>query len=143
MKFNSPVLLNLLGNIFLYCPAVAAIQRINIESIYCISLLLSQYRFSNAFIILEFGVLQLRHRIVAKRVIFHHHILTRGNHELIKKVYLKQQENSLMGDWFQTLSFSFSFIGEEIDDQKVSNLSKYQYRIYIPRKIKKPYFSIY
>ena len=27
LKLNSPVLLNLLGNIFLYCPAVGAIQR--------------------------------------------------------------------------------------------------------------------
>ena len=29
LKFNSPVLLNLLGNIFPYCPAVGAIRRVN------------------------------------------------------------------------------------------------------------------
>ena len=33
MKFTSPLLLNLLGNIFPYCPAVEAIRRINSSSI--------------------------------------------------------------------------------------------------------------
>ena len=33
LKFNSPVLLNLLGNIFPYCPAVGAIRRINSSNI--------------------------------------------------------------------------------------------------------------
>ena len=98
---------------------------------------------STAFIILEFGVLQLRHRIMARRMMFHHHILTRGNHELIKKVYLKQKEDSLRGDWFQTLQKDFSFIGEELDDQKVSSMSKYQYKIYIQKKIEKASFQYY
>ena len=33
LKFFSPVLLNLQGNMFLYCPAVKAIQKINSSSI--------------------------------------------------------------------------------------------------------------
>ena len=33
LKFKSPVLLNLLGNIFRYCPAVGAVQRINPSNI--------------------------------------------------------------------------------------------------------------
>ena len=33
LKFTSPVMLNLLGNIFPYCPAVESIQRINSSSI--------------------------------------------------------------------------------------------------------------
>ena len=33
LKFNPPVLLNLLGNIFPHCPAVRAIQRINYSNI--------------------------------------------------------------------------------------------------------------
>ena len=33
LKFNSPALLNLLGNIFPYCPAVGAIRRINSSNI--------------------------------------------------------------------------------------------------------------
>ena len=37
MKFNSPILLNLLDNIFPYCPALGAIRRINFSNIdlYC------------------------------------------------------------------------------------------------------------
>ena len=33
LKFNSPVMLNLMGNIFPYCPAVGAIWRINSSNI--------------------------------------------------------------------------------------------------------------
>ena len=33
LKFNSPVLLNLMGNIFPYCPAVGAIRRIKSSNI--------------------------------------------------------------------------------------------------------------
>ena len=33
LKFNSSVLLNLMGNMFLYCPADEAIRRINSSSI--------------------------------------------------------------------------------------------------------------
>ena len=90
------------------------------------SLVQGHSKCSTAFIILEFGVLQLRHRIVARRMMLHHHNLTRGDHELIKKVDLKQKEDSIRGDWFQTLQNNFSFIGEEIYDQKVLNMSKYQ-----------------
>ena len=60
---------------------------------------------------------------------------------LKKKVYLKQKEDSLRGDWFQTLQKDFSFIGEKLDDQKVSSMSKYQYKIYIQKKIEKASFQ--
>ena len=66
LKFNCPVLLDLLGNIFPYCPAVGAVQKINSSSIdlpgrsvlrppdfpraqaifHCISLLSSNYRYN-------------------------------------------------------------------------------------------------
>ena len=73
---------------------------------------------STAFIILEFGVLQLRHRIMFRRMMFHQHLLTRNNQELIKKVYLKQKEASIKGDWFRSLQNDFTFIGDEMDDQR-------------------------
>ena len=40
---------------------------------------------SKAFILMEFGVLKIRHRITIRRLMFHHHIVTRDSKELIKK----------------------------------------------------------
>ena len=47
---------------------------------------------------------------------FHYHLITRDSKELIFKVYTKQKEDSLRGDWYQTLMKDFEFIGEEMDD---------------------------
>ena len=56
-----------------------------------------------AFVLLEFGVLKVRHLSMIRRFMYHHHLVTRPNHELINKVYLKQKEDSLKGDWFRSL----------------------------------------
>ena len=36
-----------------------------------------------AFVFLEFGVLKVRHLIMIRRLMYHHHLATRPNHELI------------------------------------------------------------
>ena len=46
---------------------------------------------SKVFYYLEFGVINLRHIIMSRRLMFHHHILTREDNETIKKVYGKQK----------------------------------------------------
>ena len=98
---------------------------------------------SRAFVILEFGVLKVRHLIMVRRLMYHHHLVTRPNHELIKKVYLKQKEDSLKGDWFRSLKEDFSFIGEEINDDLICSIPKYEYRKLIKQKIRKPAFVDY
>ena len=44
---------------------------------------------SKAFYYLEFGALMIKHIIMIKRLMYHHHILSRDDCEMIKKVYLK------------------------------------------------------
>ena len=80
------------------------------------SLVKGHSKCSVAFVTLEFGLLLLRHRIMIRRLMYHHHILSRNNEELIKKVYLRQKEDSLKGDWIRTLQGDFNFIGENLDD---------------------------
>ena len=89
---------------------------------------------SKAFILMEFGVLKIGHRITIRRLMFHHHIVTRDSKELIKKIYLKQKENCLKGDWYQTLEQDFQFIGVEIDDEQIGKIPKSEYRKYIKKK---------
>ena len=70
-----------------------------------------------------------------RRLMFHHHLVSRTNNEFVKEVYLKQKEISLKGDWFRTLQEYFIFIDEEIDDEKIVSFLKEQYRSYIKEKV--------
>ena len=58
---------------------------------------------------------------------YHHHILTRDNSETIEKIYLKQNENYVKGDWFQLLLKDYDFIERDMNEKKVSEMSKDSY----------------
>ena len=98
---------------------------------------------SRAFVLLEFGVQKVRHIIMIRRLMYHHHLVTRPNDELIKKVYLKQKEDSLKGDWFRSLKEDFIFIGEEMNDDLIRSIPKDQYRKLIKQKVQKAAFGDY
>jgi hypothetical protein len=74
---------------------------------------------------------------------YHYHLVTRIDSELNKKVYIKQKESSIKGDWFRTLQDVFNFIGEEINDDQIASFSKPQYKIYIQDKVKIAAFHAY
>ena len=73
----------------------------------------------------------------------HHHILTREDCETIKKVYIKQKESHLKGDWYRMLISDFEFIEEDIDEDFIKNTPKEDYREYINIKIKEGAFKNY
>ena len=72
---------------------------------------------------------------------FHQHILSRADHELIKKVYLKQKESPLKGDWYQMLIKDFKFIEEDLNDDKVNTTEKEEYRKIVKEKVKTSAFK--
>ena len=98
---------------------------------------------SRAFLLLEFGVLKVRHLIMIRRLMYHHYLVTRPNHELIKKVYLKQKEDNLKGDWYRSLKEDFSFIGEEIHDDLINLIPKNEYKKLFKQKVQKAAFEDY
>ena len=81
-------------------------------------------RCSKVFYYLEFGVISLRHLIMSRRLMYHHHILTRENHETIKKVFMKQKESHLKGDWYRMVLSNFDFIEEEIYEEVIKKYPK-------------------
>jgi hypothetical protein len=89
---------------------------------------------------LEYGTLMLRHMLMINRIMYHHHILTRGEEETIKKIYYKQKEDPLKGDWYGLLKKDFEFIGEEIDDRKIASIPKSEYRVRIRRLVENAAF---
>ena len=74
---------------------------------------------------------------------FHHRIITRGNHELRKKVYMKQKEIHTKGDWFRMMLKDFEFIGDEMNEEIIRNTPKEEYRKNINAKIKAAAFIYY
>ena len=91
---------------------------------------------SKVFYYLEFGVVSFRHLIMSRRLMFHHHILTREDNETIKKVYFKQKESHIKGDRYQMLISDFEFIEEEINEDYIISIPKEDYRKMISQKIK-------
>ena len=92
---------------------------------------------------LEFVTLMIRHVVMIKRLIYHHHIITRDDSELIKKVYMKQKENPLKGDWVQLIQRDFEFIEEDWNDFHIRSIPKDIYIKNIKEKVQKAAFKNY
>jgi hypothetical protein len=96
-----------------------------------------------AFYYLEYGTLMVRHKVMIKRLMFHHHILSREDNELVKKVYNKQKEHTTKGDWIETLREDFEFIGVIMDENLIKCTPKYQYKKFINTKVRDAAFRSY
>ena len=75
----------------------------------------------------------LRHIVRMKRIMYHHHILSRNSNETIMKICMKQNEDTLGGDWYSLLIEDLKFIGIEINEEEIQKTSKVEYK----KKIKK------
>ena len=72
---------------------------------------------------------------------YHRHILTRDKSEMIRKVYMKQTENSCKGDWISLVRNDFSFIEDEINDEWILKTGKDEYYKYIKEQVKNAAFK--
>ena len=67
---------------------------------------------------LETATWKLRHHLSYRRIMFHHHILTRDKNETIHKIYNKQKEETLKGDWLNSINSDFDFLKMKIDENR-------------------------
>ena len=49
---------------------------------------------------LETGIIKLRHKLIYLRLMFQHNKLSRNEDETINKIYRKQKEGCVKGDWY-------------------------------------------
>ena len=68
---------------------------------------------------METGTMKLRHILTYLRLLYHHHILTRDENETINKIYQKQKNDNVKGDWFRLLMRDFDFIGIEMNESEI------------------------
>ena len=98
---------------------------------------------TTVFYYLEFGLLMFRHIIMMKRLSYHHHIITRDDNELIRKVYQKQKDTPLIGDWVKLIEKDYAFIGEDWNDDVLKNMPKEAFTKLVKEKVRNAAFSSY
>ena len=92
---------------------------------------------------LETGTLKLRHILMKHRLLYHHHIITREDTETIKKIYYKQKEAQIKGDWLELVKKDFLFLGIEMNESEIKLTNKLEYKKKIKRLLYKAAFSEY
>ena len=85
----------------------------------------------------------VKHIVMIRRLMYHHHILSREDSEIIKKIYLKQKENACKGDWINLIKKDFGFLGENIQDEVITHTPKDIYRKWVKTKVKNAAFKEY
>ena len=72
---------------------------------------------------------------------FHHEILSRDENETIRKIYFKQKEDKVKGDWITLLEEDFRFIGIEMKEEEISSIPKSDYKDKIKALIRNAAFG--
>ena len=71
----------------------------------------------------------------------HHHSVNQNDEETVKKVYNKQKEEAVKGDWIKLIENDFLFIGKEMDEVKIKQTSKSVYKNLIKMEVKRAAFE--
>ena len=90
---------------------------------------------------LETGTWKLRHHLTYHRLLYHHHILTRGDDEKIKKIYFKQKEDCVKGDWYKLIEADFKVLEIELNEDEIFSTPKNEYKVKIKDLITKAAFK--
>ena len=100
-------------------------------------------RCASEFNHLETGTWKLRHHLSYLRLLYHHHILTRDKEETIRKIYTKQKEDPIKGDWYKLLQEDFKLININMDENKICETPKSIYKKEIKALINKAAFKYF
>ena len=95
------------------------------------------------FLHLETGTLKIKHTLVIKRLMYLKHILSVDDEETIKKVYEKQKEKAVKGDWYKLVQSDFKFIGEDFDENSLKMKTKSEFKMWVNVKVRKAAFALY
>ena len=107
----------------------SGIQRLEqVDSALLRSLVNCHSKTANILYHLETGTLKLRHLLIKNMLLYRHHIVTRDENETIKKIYNKQKEDPLKGDWYKLVEKDFSFLGIELKEDDIKLYTKVEYR---------------
>ena len=78
-----------------------------------------------------------------KRLSYYHHIITRDDNELIRKVYQKKKDAPLLGDWVKLTEKDYAFIREDWNDNFFLNMPKKVFIKLVNEMVQNAAFSSY
>ena len=87
------------------------------------------------FLFLETGSLSISQIISSRRMNYLHEILTRADHELIKRVYVAQKESPSHGDFVNLVKSDFDYICYSPNEEQISQMSREQFKSLIHKKL--------
>ena len=73
---------------------------------------------------IETGSIPIKFIIKQRRLSYLHHILTRKDTELIKKVYIAQKRKPVKDDWFLTIKKDMDDINLNLSDAEIGEFKK-------------------
>ena len=88
------------------------------------------------FYYLETATQPLKSIVASRRILYLHHILSRNNEELIRRVFNAQKDNTTPGDFLELVKGDLANIGETFDEKSIGSQTKTQYKNYIRKKMK-------
>ena len=77
------------------------------------------------------------------RLLYLHHIITRKDTETTKKIYYKQKEAPIKGDWVELIKKDFLFLGKEMEESEIRSMNKFDYKKKIKQLLYKAAFKEY
>ena len=88
-----------------------------------------------ASLYLDSGCVPLRHIIKGKRIMFLHHILTRNEDALIRKVFWTQVSRTAKGDWCQVVPEDLDALGLMMGFNEIATMSQESLRKLVREKM--------
>ena len=86
---------------------------------------------------LETGVVPIKYVIMSRRLSYLKNILSKNDHELIKKVYLAQKRKPVKNDWVKSVEDDLKQLKINLTDNQISAMSKKLFKKIIKAKIRK------
>ena len=86
---------------------------------------------------IENGKIPLRHIIAKRKLMYLWHILTREDHEVIKKIYISQQLKPCRNNWFLMISEMKLKYHIQFSDDEIANMSKRKYKKLVNSSVEK------
>ena len=82
------------------------------------------------------GKLNLGSLMQIRRLMYLWHILSRGENELIRRVYTTQKLSSNTGDWIGLVEQDKQQLGIDMSDHEIQGVSKEMFKRYVSKKVK-------
>ena len=91
---------------------------------------------SRSLLLLELGMVPVEYIIKQKRINFLHHLLTSEDQSLAKKIFLKQRENPLKGDFVTIVKSDLKDCRINLTHEEIQNTSKRKFKEIVRESIR-------